>query len=86
MCKATQHTMMKKVLISLPEELATRMRAAIPNRKRSKAIAQVIEQEVEQREQQLAQCAQEIEKDQHILQEMKEWEVTLADGLTDEAG
>ena len=78
--------MMKKVLISLPEELATRMRAAIPNRKRSKAIAQVIEQEVEQREQQLAQCAQEIEKDQHILQEMKEWEVTLADGLTDEAG
>ena len=78
--------MMKKVLISLPEELATRMRAAIPRRKRSKAIAQVIEQEVERREQKLAQCAQEIEKDELILQEMKEWEVTLADGLTDEAG
>ena len=78
--------MMEKVLISLPEQLATRMRATIPSRKRSKAIAQVIEQEVERREQQLAQCAQEIEKDQRILQEMKEWEVTLADGLTHEAG
>ena len=77
--------MMKKVLISLPEQLATRMRAAIPRRKRSQAIAQVIEQEVERREQQLAQCAQEIEKDELILQEMKEWEVTLSDGLTDEA-
>lgn len=77
--------MMKKVLISLPEQLATRMRAAIPRRKRSQAIAQVIEQEVERREQQLAQCAQEIEKDQRILQEMKEWEVTLSDGLTDGA-
>lgn len=77
--------MMEKVLISLPEQLATRMRAAIPSRKRSKAIAQVIEQEVERREQQLAQCAQEIEKDQRMLHEMKEWEVTLADGLTDEA-
>ena len=69
----------------MPEQLATRMRAAIPSRKRSKAIAQVIEQEVDRREQQLARCAQTIEKDQRILQEMKEWEVTLSDGLTDQA-
>ena len=75
---------MEKVLISMPEQLATRMRAAMPNRTRSRAIAMLIEQEVERREHRLLECAQQVEEDQQVNQEMKVWEVTLLDGLEDE--
>ena len=75
---------MEKVLISIPEQLATRMRATMPSRTRSKAIAKLIEQEVEQREHKLLECAQKVEEDQQLNQEMKVWDVTLSDGLEDE--
>jgi hypothetical protein len=75
---------MEKVLISIPKQLATRMRAAIPSRTRSKAIAKLIEQEVERREHHLLECAQQVEEDQQVNQEMKAWAVTLLDGLEDE--
>ena len=76
---------MEKVLVSLPEQLATRMRAVLPRGERSQAIAQLIAREIEQREQQLALCAQELEKDRHLQQDMKAWAVALNDGLSDEA-
>ena len=75
---------MEKVLISIPEQLATRMRATMPTRTRSKAIAKLIEQEVERREHQLLECAQQVELDQQLNQEMKAWDVTITDGLEDE--
>lgn len=75
---------MEKVLISMPEQLAIRMRATMPNRTRSRAIAMLIEQEVERREHRLLACAQHVEEDQQVNQEMKVWEVTLLDGLEDE--
>ena len=75
---------MEKVLISIPEQLATRMRATIPSRTRSKAIAKLIEQEVVLRERNLLECAQKVEEDQQLNQEMKAWDLTLTDGLEDE--
>ena len=75
---------MEKVLISIPEQLATRMRATIPSRTRSKAIAKLIEQEVVLRERHLLECAQKVEEDQQLNQEMEEWDVTLTDGLDNE--
>ena len=75
---------MEKVLISIPEQLATRMRATIPSRTRSKAIAKLIEQEVELREHRLLECAQQVEEDQQLNQEMTAWDVTLSDGLENE--
>jgi hypothetical protein len=74
----------KKVLISIPEQPATRMRATMPSRTRSQAVAKLIEQEVERREHHLLECAQKVEADQQLNQEMKEWDVTLLDGLEDE--
>ena len=76
---------MEEVLVSLPEQLATRMKAVLPREERSRTIAELIAREIDQREQQLARCARELEKDQHLQQDMKAWAATLNDGLSDEA-
>lgn len=75
---------MEKVLISLPDQLAARMRATIPARQRSKVITHLIEAEVKRREQALYECAVAIEKDAPLSKEIKELNVTLMDGLHDD--
>lgn len=72
---------MEKILISLPDQLATRLRSAIPARQRSKIITHLIEEEIEKREKALFECARAVEKDSQLHQEMEEWDVTLMDGL-----
>lgn len=72
---------MEKVLISLPDELAARMRATIPSRQRSQTFTHLIEEEVARRERLLYECALAVEKDEALCQEMKEWDMTIADGL-----
>jgi hypothetical protein len=76
---------MNKVLISIPDQIASRMRAAIPQRQRSKVIASLIEKEVERRERALYQCALAVENDQSLKEELGDWDVTLQDGLHDES-
>jgi metal-responsive CopG/Arc/MetJ family transcriptional regulator len=76
---------MTKVLISIPDKIASRMRASIPQKQRSKVIAQLIEKEIEKREKALYECAVAVEQDNELNQEMKDWNVTLQDGLTDES-
>ena len=53
--------MLSKVLISIPDQLAARMKAAIPQRQRSKIIVCLIEKEVEKRERELYDCAAAVE-------------------------
>jgi hypothetical protein len=74
---------MEKVLISLPDQLATRMRATMPARQRSKIITHLIEEEIERRERVLYECAVAVEKDRDLHLEMEEWDITLRDGLND---
>ena len=77
---------MEKVLVSIPNQLALRMRALIPNRQRSKIITSLIEEEVIRRETNLYECAKAIEADEALNQEMAEWEsITLNDGLNNES-
>jgi hypothetical protein len=76
---------MEKVLISLPDALALRMKATIPARQRSTTIAQLIEAEVLKREQELYECALAVENDSALNKEMSEWDGTIQDGLTDES-
>ena len=76
---------MTKVLISIPDKIAARMRSAIPQRQRSKVIADLIEKEVERREKSLFECALAVEKDNALRNEMDVWDVTLKDGLSDES-
>lgn len=76
---------MQKILISVPDQLANRMRATIPDRQRSKTIAHLIEEEIKKREHKLHVCALAVEKDQALSDEMSEWDITLKDGLSDES-
>ena len=73
---------MSKVIISIPDKIASRMRAAIPSKQRSKIIVQLIEKEIELREKALFECALAVENDALLKKEMKEWDATLKDGLT----
>jgi hypothetical protein len=77
---------MQKVLFSLPDSLVSRMRASIPPKQRSKVVARLLEQELEKREQALYQCALEVEADEVLREEMKDWEITLGDGIDDDSG
>lgn len=75
---------MQKVLVSIPEVLADRFRALIPARQRSKVITYLIETEIEKREKALYECACDLEKDDELNKEMREWDTTLMDGLHNE--
>jgi hypothetical protein len=76
---------MQKVLISMPDQLAARMRSILPARQRSKTIVHLLEEEIQRRENLLYECALSIEKDEILNDEMDEWDVTIRDGLNDES-
>lgn len=76
---------MEKILISMPDQLAARMKASIPARQRSKVFTLLIEQEIERREKALYECALAVEQDAALQHEMKDWDITTADGLEDES-
>jgi len=77
---------MQKVLISLPDQLVLRMRAAIPRCQLSNIITRLIEQEVEARERKLYECALAVENNQALNEEMADWGITLTDGLKNDLG
>jgi hypothetical protein len=76
---------MQKVLISLPDQLANRMKATIPDRQRSKVITSLLEAEVLKREKALYECALAVESDIALKTDMDAWYTTVSDGLHDEA-
>ena len=76
---------MSKVLISIPDDIASRMRTAIPQRQRSKVIVQLIKKEIEKREKALYECALAVEKDEALNNDMDDWDNTLQDGLNHES-
>ena len=47
-------------------------------------MARLLEQEIKRREQALYQCALEVEADEVLREEMKDWETTVGDGIDDE--
>ena len=75
---------MQKILIALPDDLVDRMRTVIPNRQRSKVIAQLLEFEVKKREKELYNCACEVEADAELNKEMSDWETTIGDQIEPE--
>ena len=70
-----------KVLVSIPDSLYSRMMATIPPRQRSRLIAKLLEDELGKREQELYEAALAVEQDEKLGAEMKEWDVTLGDGI-----
>jgi len=76
---------MQKILVSLPDDLATRMKQMILPRHRSRVIAKILEAEILKREQALYQCACEVEADSSLNNEMDDWEATAGDGIEPES-
>ncbi len=76
---------MDKLLISVPNQLASRFRAPVPATQRSKVIVKLLEVELKKREQLLYQTALAVEQDDLLHQEMLDWNVTINDGLEDES-
>jgi transcriptional regulator CtsR len=74
---------MLKVLISLPDQLAARMKTTIPERQRSKIISQLLEAEIIRREQALYECALAVENDHELNADLRAWDITSSDGLVD---
>lgn len=72
---------MQKVLVSIPDNLADRMKAIIPPRQRSKILVKLLEDEVRRREAELYQCALTVENDQVLNAEMEDWNTTIGDGI-----
>lgn len=72
---------MHKILISVPDNLACRLRAIIPHRMRSKIITHLIAEEIKRREDNLYACALEVEKNDLLNEEMKTWDITVSDGI-----
>jgi hypothetical protein len=73
---------MQKIRVSIPDQLALRMRVSFPSRQRNKIILHLIEAEVEKREHCLYECAAAVEKNEALSKEMQEWNITLSDGLS----
>ena len=76
--------MSSKVMFSLPDQLVSRMKAAIPARERSKVAAALFEKEISAREQKLYLCAKELEESPGLKEEMETWDNEFGqDGLKD---
>ncbi len=76
---------MQKILVSLPDNLVSRMKAVIPNRQCSKLVAKLLEEEIKKREEELYACACEVEADEELNKEMEDWDVTIGDGIESES-
>ncbi len=74
-----------KVMFSFPDQLITRMKAAIPSRDRSRVVAILLEKEISLRERNLYLCAKELEESSGLKDEMAVWDDQFGqDGLDDD--
>ena len=76
-----------QVLLHLPDDLASRFKAAVPPRQRSAFVAGLLQKALPEDEDPLYLIALEVEKDERLNAEMAEWDVVVGDGIedTDEA-
>ena len=78
----------QQILIRLPEEVAARLKAVVPPRKRNKFVSQLVIKALEDYDRKLALIADQVTADEknnpELLQEMRDWDVTVGDGIDDE--
>ncbi len=73
-----------QVCIHLPDELAGRFRAAIPAKKRSAFIVELLEKALSKEDDALYRIALEVEGDTALDAEMADWDGVIGDGLEGE--
>ncbi len=70
-----------QICVHLPEDLAGRLRAAVPSRQRSAFIADLIRRALPEEDDPLYLIARAVEEDAVLQAEMADWDATSADGL-----
>lgn len=71
-----------QMLIHLPDDLVGRLRSAVPPRRRSAFIAELLRNALPQPgDDPLYHLALEVEKDQTLNAQMQEWDALVSDGL-----
>jgi hypothetical protein len=73
-----------QILLHLPDDIANRFKTAIPPRKRSAFIAELLEKALPQVEQNLYEIALEVEQDESLNKSLECWENTIRDGVWDD--
>ena len=77
--------MTSQILIRLPEEIASRFKAAIPPRQRNKFVAELVKKALAAHEAKLGKIAEEVTQEElenpELIAEDRDWNATLADGL-----
>lgn len=80
----------QQILIRLPEEVAAKLRAAVPARQRNKFVADLVATAVARQDDELAKIAtavtNEEKRNPKIAREMRDWEATVGDGLKGKHG
>lgn len=72
-----------QVMVRLPETLGERFRAAVPARKRSVFIAELLNKALPVETDPLYQLALAVENDDALNADMDAWDVTAGDGFED---
>ena len=80
----------QQILIRLPEDIAARLKAVVPPRKRNKFVADLVTNAIVHHEEKLGRIAaavtEEERKSPKLRQETREWEATIADGIEEKRG
>jgi hypothetical protein len=63
-----------RVTLSLPDRLAERFLALVPNRERSSTVARLLEKELARRESELGRACQSANADSVLAEEVAEWQ------------
>ena len=80
----------QQILIKLPEDIAARLKAIVPPRKRNKFVADLVTTAIVQHEEKLGRIAaaatEEERESRKLREETREWEATIADGMKENRG
>ena len=69
-----------RITLSIPESVARRFRASVPQRQRSRLVATLLEKELVKREGSLVQACLEANRDKALEAEIEEWQ-SFEDGV-----
>ena len=80
----------QQILIRLPEDIAARLKAVVPPRKRNKFVADLVMAAIVHHEEKLGRIAaavtEEERKSPKLREETRAWEATIADGIEEKRG
>ena len=75
----------QQILIRLPEDVAARLKAVVPSRKRNQFVLGLVEAAIAEHEANLRSVARSVTADElgdpELQQEMRDWDSTAGDGI-----